>query len=197
MKKINNRTTEYEIEDVFLKRYSPRALSGEAVEIEQLMTVFEAARWAPSASNIQPWRFLYAIQGTPDFDLFLSFLMEGNKVWCKNAGALIIVLSKKNLDGGEYNASHLLDTGSAWENLALQATSQGLITHAMAGYNKEPLMKELDIKEDEYEVGLMIAVGKPGDVKSLPEYLQAREAPNDRKKLSEIVFEGKEGAKKL
>ena len=73
MKTVNSRTTEYNIEDLFLKRYSPRAMSGEPVPIEQLMTLFDAARWAPSASNIQPWRFLYALRGTLDFDLFFSF----------------------------------------------------------------------------------------------------------------------------
>ena len=196
MKKVNNRTTEYEIEDIFLKRYSPRALSGEALTEEQLMTLFDAARWAPSSNNIQPWRFLYAIHGTPDFDLFFSFLMEGNKVWCKNAGALVIGLSKKTSDDGKYNSKHSLDTGSAWENLALQATSMGLITHGMVGFGAQLLREKLKIKED-YEIELMIAIGKPGNIKDLPDYLQEREKPSDRKKLSEIIFKGAEGAKKL
>ena len=196
MKTVNNRTTEYEVEDIFLKRCSPRALSGEALTEDQMMTLFDAARWAPSSNNIQPWRFLYAIHGTPDFDLFLSFLMEGNRIWCKNAGALVIGLSKKNSDDGKFNSKHSLDTGSAWENFALQATSMGLIAHGMGGFDGQLLRKELNIKED-YEVELMIAIGRPGNIKDLPDYLQEREQPSDRKKLSEIVFKGKDGALKL
>jgi nitroreductase len=196
MKTVNNRTTQYDIDDVFLNRYSPRAMSGEPVSQLEIMTLLEAARWAPSASNIQPWRFLYAIRGTADFDLFLSFLMEGNQIWCKNAGAFIIVLSKKNTDDGKPNGTHSFDAGSAWENLALQGANMKLVVHGMAGYNAEPLKKELSIK-DEYNVELMIAIGKPGKIEDLPEYLREREQPSQRKGLEEIAFEGKEGAKQL
>ncbi len=196
MKTINNRTTKYEIEDIFLKRYSPRAFSVEILSENKLMALFDAARWAPSSNNIQPWRFLYAIRGTSDFDLFLSFLMESNRVWCKSAGALVIGLSKKNSDDGKFNAKHSLDTGSAWENFALQATAMGLIAHGMGGFDGQLLREKLNIKED-YEIELMIAVGKLGNAKDLPDYLQEREKPSDRKKLSEIVFKGAEGAKKL
>ena len=196
MKTINNRSTEYNIDDIFLNRYSPRAMSGEPISKSELMTLLEASRWAPSASNIQPWRFLYAIKGTADFDLFLSFLMEGNQVWCKNAGALIIGLSKKNADDGKPNVTHSFDTGSAWENLALQGATMKLVIHGMAGYNMEPLRKELNIK-DEYNIELMIAIGKPGKIEDLPEYLREREVPSQRKNLEEIIFEGKEGASKL
>ena len=124
------------------------------------------------------------------------FLADGNKTWCKNAGVLLIGISKKNADDGKPNPTHSLDIGSAWENLALQATQMSLVTHGMAGYSTESVRKELNISE-EFEINLMIAVGKPGKVEDLPEYLQVREKPNDRKKLFEIVFEGKEGAKML
>ena len=73
MKTINKRNTEYDVNDIFLNRYSPRAMSGELITTEELMTLFEAARWAPSSRNEQPWRFLYAMKGTPDFELFFSF----------------------------------------------------------------------------------------------------------------------------
>ena len=195
MKTINERTTEYPVNDLFLKRYSPRAMSGEAFEREELMTLFEAGRWAPSAFNAQPWRFIYALKGTPDFELFLSFLMEGNQVWCKNAGAFVVVLSKKT-SSGKNNATHLLDTGSAWENIALQGAEMGLVVHGMAGYKADVVIKELNINDD-YEIGLMIAIGKPGKIEDLPEALQEREKPSDRNKLEEMVFEGKEGAKKI
>jgi nitroreductase len=197
MKKINNRETKYDIKDIFLKRYSPRAMNGEAVSLMELETLFEAARWAPSLLNEQPWRFLYAIKGTADFDLFLSFLSESNQIWCKNAGALIIGVSRKNLlRNGEPNPKHSLDTGAAYENLLLQATSMGLVAHPMGGYDNELLRGELNIT-DLYQAELMIAVGYKGRILDLPEKLQEREEPSGRKNLEEIVFEGKEGAKNL
>ena len=195
MKTVNGRTTEYDISDVFLKRYSPRAMSGEGVSKEELMTLLEAGRWAPSAFNAQPWRFVYALKGTPDFDLFLSFLLEGNQIWCKNAGAFVVVLSKKT-SHDKFNATHMLDTGSAWENIALQASEMNLIAHGMAGYNGEIVRKEFNVNDD-YEIGLMIAIGKLGKIEDLPEPLQEREKPSDRNKLEEMIFEGKEGAKKI
>ena len=196
MKNINNRETEYDINDIFLKRYSPRAMSGEAISRDEMMRLFDAARWAPSAGNNQPWRFVYAIAGTPDFDLFFSFLKEGNQIWCKNAGALVIILSKKTLDEGKPNPTYSFDSGSAWENFALEGANMGLIVHGMAGYNAEPLREQLHIS-DEYNVELMIAVGRPGKIEDLPEKFQEREKPNQRKSLEEIVFEGKDGFKNM
>ncbi|MFZ4499903.1 MAG: nitroreductase family protein [Minisyncoccia bacterium] len=196
MKIINGRTTKYDIHDLFLNRYSPRAMSGEVITKEELMTLFEAARWAPSSRNEQPWRFLYATKGTSDFDLFLSFLLENNQTWCKNAGVLVIGLSRKTLSDGTVNTTHSLDTGSAWENLALQGTAMGLVVHGMGGYSDDLLRKELHIQDD-YMVELMVAIGKPGRIEDLPEKLQEREQPSQRKNLDEIVFEGKAGVKNL
>ena len=190
MKTINSRTTKYEIEDIFLKRYSPRAMSGESISKEEMMTLFEAARWAPSAFNAQPWRFIYAMQGTPAFEMFLSILMEGNRIWCAKSGVLIVTVSKKNTDKGTPSVTHSFDTGSAWENLALEATSMNLVTHGMAGFDYDKAKTELGIPDD-YSVEMMIAIGKPGKIEDLPEPLQAREKPSDRKPLEEIVFEGK------
>lgn len=196
MKTVNERTTEYDIKDLFLERYSSRAMSGELVFENEVMTLLDAARWAPSAFNAQPWRFLYAVKGTSDFDLFFSFLKEGNQVWCKNAGALLIVLSKKNMDDGKPNPWHSFDTGSAFENLALQGSGMNLVIHPMAGFNSDILEKDLEIKDD-YRVEIMIAVGKRGNVEDLPEDLRKIEKPKGRKDLNEISFKGKEGAKKL
>jgi nitroreductase len=196
MKTLNSRTAEHDIDDVFLKRSSPRAMSGEPLSTEELMTLIEAAHWAPSANNNQPWRFIYAIKGTPDFDLFLSFLKESNQVWCKNAGALLIEFSKIHMDDGKDNLTHSFDAGSAWENLALQGTHMGLVVHAMAGYINETLRETLGVS-DEYQTEAMIAIGHPGNIADLPEKLQEREKPSQRKSVSEIAFEGKEGASKL
>ena len=196
MKNINNRSSQYDINELFLKRSSPRAMSGEAIAKEEMMTLLEAARWAPSAGNNQPWRFAYALGGTSDFDLFFSFLKEGNQPWCKNAGAFVVVLSKTTLNEGKPNPTHSFDAGSAWENLALQGATMGLVVHAMAGYHADMVRSELNIS-DEYAVEVMIAIGRPGKIEDLPEKYQEREAPSQRKNLEEIVFEGKAGLQDL
>ncbi len=200
MKKINGRESSYDINDIFLARHSPRAMAGVLVSQEEILTLLEAARWAPSAGNNQPWRFLYAVKGTPDFDLFFSFLSESNQVWCENAGALIIGLSKKDRvsSKGEIisNPTHSFDAGSAWENLALQGSVMNLVIHGMAGYNAATLKETLSIG-DNYQIEIMVAVGYPGKIEDLPELLREREVPSQRKPLEEIAFEGSAGAKKL
>jgi nitroreductase len=190
MKTINSRTSEYPVDDIFLKRYSPRAFSGEAISKEELMTIFEAARWAPSASNIQPWRFIYAMNGTPEFEKLMSVLVDFNKDWCKRASALILTISNKMSPKGDPSITHSFDTGSAWENLALQASTMNLIAHGMAGFDYAKAKTEFSIPDD-YAVEMMIAVGKLGNIEDLSEHLKAGEKPNDRKPLEEIVFEGK------
>ena len=163
-------------------------MSGEAISQEEIMTLLEAGRWAPSASNVQPWRFIYALRGTPLFDLILSTLAEGNKIWCKNAGAFIIVLSKKTNDKGVANPYHSFDSGSAWENIALQGADMNLVTHGMAGYDMNALRTGIKL-EDEYNSEVMIAAGRHGKIEDLPEQLQGREQPNQRKNLEELIIE--------
>ncbi len=198
MKTINGRTTKYEIDDMFLKRHSPRAMSGEKVSEEELMTLFEAARWAPSAYNIQPWRFVYAERETPEFENIFSCLVDFNKSWCVNAAALIVTISAKNSVSpkGESkpNVTHSFDTGAAWENFALQAFEMGLVAHGMSGFDFKMAAEKLGVPED-YNVEMMIAVGKPGKVENLPEGLRAMETPNDRRPLEETIFKGKFGNK--
>ncbi len=189
-KTINGRTTEYPIDDQFLKRFSPRAFSGETISEKEIMTLFEAARWAPSSSNNQPWRFIYAMRDTPEFDKLFSFLIDFNKDWCKRASALIVTISYKLDFKGNFLPTHSFSTGSAWENLALQASSMGLIAHGMSGLDYDKVKAELGVPDD-YNVEMMIAIGKPGDPDNLPEPLKTREAPSDRKPLSELVFKGK------
>jgi len=189
-KEVNGRTTEYPIDDIFLKRYSPRAMSGEPISKEELMTLFEAARWAPSASNIQPWRFIYAMRGTPEFDKLFSFLIDFNKDWCIRASALIVTISYKLTHKGTLGVTHSFDTGAAWENFALQSSTMNLVAHGMQGFDYEKAKTELSVPDD-YAVEMMIAVGKHGKIEDLPEALQPREKPSDRKPLEEIVFEGK------
>ncbi len=190
IKGSERREADYPVDKLFLDRWSPRAMSGEEMAEDELLTLFEAARWAPSSYNNQPWRILYARRGTPHWPLFLGLLVEGNRAWAKDAGVLILFVSKETFDfNGQPYPTHSFDTGAAWENLALQATMMGLVTHGMQGFDYERASAELNIPEG-FRVEAMIAVGRPGDPAQLPERLREREAPSGRKALSEITCEG-------
>ncbi len=187
--KINNRKGEYKVDKLFPSRWSPRAMSG-AVTKEELMTLFEAARWAPSSYNNQPWRFIYSLKGTKHWNKFFNLLGDFNKMWVKNAGALILIVSKKTFDhNGELSITHSFDAGAAWQNLALQGSITGLVVHGMQGFDYVKAKTELNIS-DEYDVEAIIAIGKPGKKEDLPKEIQEREFPSDRKKISEIALEG-------
>jgi nitroreductase len=191
------RRSEYKINSLILNRWSSRAMSdAEELSNADLMSLFEAARWAPSSVNAQPWRFIYAKRNTvraEDWNRLFNLLVDANKDWAKNAAVLIVVVSKKEL---EYNGrvlpsvTHQFDTGAAWENLALEASSRGLVAHALAGFDYEKARRDLDIP-DEYDVMAMVAIGKRGPKESLSPVLQEREIPSDRKPLGEIVMEGR------
>ncbi|MDT5155954.1 MAG: hypothetical protein QOH51_311 [Acidobacteriota bacterium] len=185
-----SRKAEYPIEELFLDRWSPRAMSGETIDEKELLTLFEAARWAPSSYNNQPWRMLYARRDTEHWPLFLGLLVEGNRAWAKDAAALVLFVSKETFDfNGQPYPTHSFDTGAAWENLALQATLKGLVTHGMQGFDYERARTELNIPEG-FRVEAMAAVGRPGDPATLSEEMKKREAPSDRKPLAEIICEG-------
>lgn len=185
------RKADYPVDDIFINRWSPRAMSGESISREELMSLFEAARWAPSSYNNQPWRFLYALRDTPEWSLFFDLLVEFNQSWAKNAAALILILSKKNFDhNGQPSLTHSFDTGAAWAGLALQGFRNGLVVHGMQGFDYDKAKTVLNIP-DEYQVEAMAAVGKPGRKENLPEALRERETPSTRKPIAEIVFEGK------
>ncbi len=166
-------------------------MSGESISSEELAVLFEAARWAPSAGNTQPCRILYARRDTEQWPLFFNLLVERNQVWCRNAAALLLFISRKsNEQSGRPLITHSYDTGAAWENLALQGTLTGLVVHGMAGFDYARARTTLNIP-DEFNVEAMAAVGRPGPISVLPEDFQARESPNSRKPISELVFEGK------
>ncbi len=184
------RKPEYDVDPIFLNRWSSRAMSGEVIRRDEIMSLFEAARWAPSSFNNQPWRFLYAMRDTENWGLFFGLLLEGNQAWAKNASVLITVVSTKTFENGKSSRTHSYDTGAAWENLALQGILEGLVVHGMQGFDYDRARQVLNIPEG-YEVEAMIAVGKPGKKEALPEKIQEREFPSTRNKVSEIAFEGK------
>jgi nitroreductase len=178
------------IESLLLDRWSPRAMSGEEISEEELMRLFEAARWAPSSFNAQQWRALYAHRGTEYWHTFFDLLVDANKAWAKNAAVLVVFVSRRFFDyNNESSVTHSYDCGAAWENFALQGFHQGLVVHGMEGFDYDRARAELRIPDD-FQVEAMAAVGRPGPKELLPEKLQARESPNDRRKVSESVFEG-------
>lgn len=190
IKGSETRKADHTIDQLFLDRWSPRAMSGETIPEADLMSLFEAARWAPSSYNEQPWRMLYARRESEHWPLFFDLLVEGNKAWARNAAALLLFLSKTVMDAtGKPSRTHSFDTGAAWANLALQGFLKGYVVHGMQGFDYERARQDLGIPEG-FQVEAMIAVGRPGPKDVLPERLQQRESPNGRKSVSEIAREG-------
>lgn len=184
------RKIEHPIDPLIANRWSPRAMSGEPITKNELMSLFEAARWAPSSYNAQPWRFIYGVRGMPQWDKLFDLLVPFNKSWAKNGGALILALSRKTFErNGEPSPTHSLDTGAATENLMLQATSQGLVSHGMEGFDYDRARKELNIPDD-YDVEAMYVIGRPAAASTLPEELRSKEVSGPRKTVSEFIFEG-------
>ncbi|WP_296077900.1 nitroreductase family protein [uncultured Agrobacterium sp.] len=189
----NSRDTDYPVDPLFLDRWSPRAYDGKPMPKDDVLTILDAARWAPSASNQQPWRFVYGLNGSAEWEDFVGLLMEGNQRWAKNSSALIVILSRTyNLRDGEKKpaATHSFDAGAAWFALAMQAHKLGYHAHGMAGIFKDKIVDQLGVPEG-YAVEAMVAIGKIAHKSTLPDDLAEREVPSQRLPLSQIAFEGK------
>ncbi len=180
------------ISPMMRERRSPRALVGPVPERAVIAALFEAARWAPSAFNEQPWRFVVATADDPaEFSKLLGCLYDGNQLWCKNAPILMIGVAKNFFDYKHApNNLCALDLGLAVENLLLEAVGQGLYAHPMSGFSPDAVRKAYGVPA-EYEPKVAIAAGYLGDPAILPEELRAGEtAERTRKPISEIVFAG-------
>lgn len=190
----NSRQSEYPIDPIFLDRWSPRAFGDAGMPREHLLTILDAAHWAPSSSNQQPTRFIYAHKGSPQWDTFVSLLMEGNQRWAKNAAVLLFVLSRTynvSRDGEKQPATtHSFDAGAAWLSMAMQAQYLGYHAHAMAGIFKDKILETLGVPEG-YAVEAAVAIGTIADKSTLPEELAKREVPSDRLPLTDVAFEGR------
>lgn len=185
-----SRKSTYPINPLILNRWSPRSMTGEELDNEEIMSLFEAARWAPSSYNNQPWRFIYAKRNTEHWDRLFSLLADGNRTWAKDSALLVVVISRKNFEYNEKPArTHQFDAGSAWENLALEAFSRGIVAHGMQGFDYDKARIDLEIPAD-FEVMAMIAIGIKGPRENLPPELQEKEKLTDRKPLKDIVMEG-------
>jgi nitroreductase len=184
------RKADHPIDPLFLDRWSSRAMSGEPLPEEELLTLFEAARWAPSSGNSQPWRVLYARRDTPHWPLFFGLLNERNQEWCRNAAALLVLTSRTAQEKtGRPLVTHSYDTGAFWMSVALQGWLKGLVVHGMAGFDYARARTVLAIPE-EFHVDAMAAVGRPGNPDDLPEHHRSREIPSGRKPIAESVHEG-------
>ena len=192
---LNPTPTDVPLNDLVRKRWSPRAFADQSVAPEVLHSLFEAARWAPSSSNEQPWAYIAATKDDPaNFAKMLSILVEFNAGWAKYAPVLALSIAHLHMqkDG---SANHLArhDVGSASAQLTFEAVSRGLLVHQMAGFDADKARQVLAIPQDWAPVAAM-AIGYPGDPQSLPEKLRERElAPRVRKPLSEFVMAGSWG----
>ncbi|WP_164668187.1 nitroreductase family protein [Virgibacillus doumboii] len=183
------RKVSYDIDPIYIKRWSPRSFLNKEVSDDVLHSLFEAARWAPSAANMQPWRFVVA-RTEKDREKFLSFINEGNVAWCKKAPVLTAVVSKMDAKTtGGTNPTHAFDTGAAWGYLALEAARKGLAVHAMGGFDKTKAKEVLGIPEN-YAVHAIVAIGFQGEKEALLEKLQEREKPSDRNEVDTFISEG-------
>jgi nitroreductase len=181
--------TALELHPLLLERWSPRAFDrGAELSDEQVQRLLEAARWAPSANNGQPWRFLVARRGDEDFERLASVLNPGNRVWASNAAALVLVAAATVDDDGGPRATAAYDTGLAVAQLTLQAGHEGLAVHQMGGFDKAAAAAEFALPAG-VEPVVVLAVGVPGDWRALPEHLAFRErSPRVRKPLSELLL---------
>lgn len=185
------RKAEFPIESFLLERWSPRSFEPVDLPDQDLMSLFEAAKWAPSSYNNQPWRFLYAKRGSSAWPLFFDLLIPANQSWAKDASVLVLVISNTKFDhNGKPSPTHTFDAGAAWEHIALQAWIKGYVTHGMQGFDADKARQDLEIPED-FKVEVLIAIGKQGPKEKLPAELQAREFPSARRPVSESIVEGK------
>lgn len=185
------RQTDSGLAGMFLHRWSPRAFDGAAMPAEDLRTILDAGRWAPSSFNYQPWRFLYATRDdTENWARFVDLLIPFNAVWAKEAAALLVIVSETTMGAPDKPShSHSFDAGAAWAGMALQAHLLGYHAHAMVGMDMDKARSQLVISEG-FRIEAAVAIGRIGDPATLPDKLREREAPSDRKPLDQIAFRG-------
>lgn len=188
---VNPRQAAVDIDPAFIDRWSPRAFEDAPLDDAQVAALFEAARWAPSSSNEQPWVFLFA-RSAADRARFTDLLSGGNRTWAGRAPLLIFLATRRTIArNGRVNRHAGFDAGAAWMSLALQARRLGLHAHAMGGFDQERAYAELGVDKETHEIMVAIAVGRrvaPEAV--LPEDLVERERPNGRAETERFVFEG-------
>ena len=189
MSNFKTAVTKYPVLDIIKDRWSPRSFSDKEIAEKDLNTILEAATWAFSAMNEQPWRYIVAHKGTPLFEKLFDALLPGNRPWNKQSAALVLSLQKTTYSAnGSENTTAMHDVGAANILLTLQANSMGIYTHPMGGFDKAKITTSLNLGEDTVPV-VMIALGYPDDAEKLEEPFRTREkAVRTRKDLSEVLL---------
>ena len=181
--------TSFPIHPLIKGRWSARAISDAIVSKEELYSLFEAARLAPSSFNGQPWRFIYAKKGSDSFNKLFELMVPFNKSWTHHATYLVLILSRTLFEHNQKpSKTHSFDTGAAWENLALQGSHLNLVVHAIEGFDYQKAKEDFQIP-DLYTIEVMVAVGKQANKDVLPPDLQKDEKKRERKPLSALVSE--------
>lgn len=183
--------TDYPIEDLLKRRWSPRAFSDETVEPDKLCSLFEAARWAPSSFNEQPWSFIITTKAhAEDYARLLSCLVEKNQQWARLAPVLAVSIAKLNFDhGGKPNRHAFHDVGLAMGSLLVEATALGLVVHQMAGFSSEKVREAYGVPAV-FEPVAAMAIGYPGPPEVLPEQFREQElGSRNRKPISSFIFQ--------
>jgi len=178
--------TKYPVQEVIRRRWSARSFDSAPISNAIAEQLIEAASWASSSMNEQPWLYIYAHRESENFKKFVEALLPGNQVWAQHAAVLMISLVKTHFDNGNVNRHAMHDVGAANQNLMLEATSEGIVGHLLGGFDMTKTKELFEIPQG-YEPAVFIALGYPGDVTSLPEPFQSREtAPRKRKPLNEV-----------
>lgn len=182
---------DHPVHELIARRWSPRAFANSEVEPAKVLSMLEAARWAASCANEQPWRFVVGMRGDDAYRKLLECLVEGNRVWAAKAPLLMLSVARTHFaHSGKPNPHAWYDAGQAATQLALQATALGLQVHQMAGFDRERARALLAIPEG-FEPIAAMAVGYPGEPELLPEPLRERErAPRRRLPMSELIHGG-------
>ena len=187
MSEKNNRVSQYGVEEMFLDRWSSRSFSPKKIDQKEINQLFEAAHWAPSSGNRQPWRFVYATDGE-NRKKFNSVLYDSNAMWAPKAPMLILVFAETKNEEGNNIRTGMFDTGAAWMSLALQANRMGLNSRAMGGIDLEAAYEVAGIPKDRFTAICAIAVGYRGTDEDIHPRMVKNNFANDRKELSEIAF---------
>jgi nitroreductase len=190
----NPTNNKYAVNNLIEQRWSPRAFSVKPVEIEKIQSILEAARWAPSAFNEQPWRFIVGQKGDDTYDSILNTLIDWNILWAGKANVLIVNIAKKTFShNGKQNVTFKYDLGQAVSSMILEVVNQGLYSHQMSGFDANKAAELLNIPDD-FQAVSVTAIGYYGNINELPKDIAEVETrPRERKELKDIIFNNKFG----
>lgn len=185
---IKTASNDFPINDLLRGRWSPRAYSTQPVETEKIKSFLEAARWSPSASNQQPWRFIIGFRGDETYRKLVDSMVEFNRLWAVTAPVLLLAVAKTTNHKGDPNTAAIYDLGQSVAHLTFQATADGLFVHQMGGFDAAKAVEAFGIP-DEFRAMTIIAVGYIGDPEILHENLRKMETtPRERIKIQDLVF---------